>query len=104
MAKTRYANTDIIDDFRYATWKVPVKSAGYKEINYLDNVRTFEYVIKVGDRPDHLASRFYGDEAYWWVVCLANGINYPFASGGWIIGRVIKLPFEIKDVLDKIMP
>ena len=102
MAKTRYANTDVLEDYHYASWKVPVKSAGFKEINYLENVRTFEYTIKVGDRPEHLASKHYGDDGYWWVICFANGINYPFKSGGWTIGKTIRLPFNITDVLDKL--
>ena len=103
MAKTRYTDTVVLDNNHYSTWSYPVKSLGYKEIDLLENIRSFEHIIVLGERADHLAARFFGDESYWWVICLVNGINYPFKSGGWTPGRALRIPFDVKDVLDKLM-
>jgi hypothetical protein len=102
MPRSRYADTTIIDDHHFASFKLPVRSAGYKEPDLLEGVRTFDHVIKRGERVDHLAAKFFGEESYWWIIALVNGINYPFASGGWIPGRVLKIPFNVTDVLEKL--
>ena len=103
MAKSRYSDTEIIDERRYGTWSLPLRSGGLREPDLLDNVKTVQYTIKVGDRPDHLAARFWNEDRYWWVICLVNNISYPFASGGWIPGKKIKVPVNISDVLEKIL-
>lgn len=74
-----------------------------QSLNLLEGVRTVEYTVKVGDRIDHLAAKFFNDDQYWWVIALANGINYPFSSGGFKPGRLLKIPLDVKDVLDKIL-
>lgn len=102
MAKSRYANLKLIDGRYLSTWSTPVRSRGLKELNLLENVRSFEYTIKVGDRADHLAARFLGEDLYWWVICLINNIDYPFASGGWTPGRTIRIPYDVADVLEKL--
>lgn len=102
MAKNRYSDTAVIDDHHYSSFSLPVYARGYRERNLLDGVKTFEYVYKRGDRMDHLAARFFNEEQYWWVIALVNGIIYPFASGGLIPGRTLKIPFEVKDVLDRL--
>ena len=76
---------------------------GLKQVELLAGVQTIEYVYKVGDRLDHLAAKYLGDDEYWWVISLVNGINYPFASGGLVPGRALRIPVDVKDVLDKLM-
>jgi hypothetical protein len=74
-----------------------------KNIDLLAGVATSDYTYQHGDRLDHLAAKFLGDDQYWWVIALVNGINYPFASGGLVPGVVLKIPVSVKDILDKIM-
>lgn len=102
MAKSRYRDTGI-DGNHFKTFSLPSISKGYVTLNLLDGVSTVDYTFTIGDRLDHLAARFLGDDQYWWVIALVNNINYPFASGGLIPGRVLKIPVEIEKVLNKIM-
>ena len=103
MGRSRYSQTEIIDNKYYATSELPVEGLGYREPNLLADVRTFDYKFSVGDRLDHLAAKFFNDETYWWVIALVNNIDYPFASGGLVPGRTLKIPFDVKDVLDKVL-
>lgn len=101
MAKSRYANTRVIGN-GYATFAALVRSKGYGNVDLLQGVKTFEYIYKKGDRLDHLAARFFNEDAYWWVIALVNDISYPFASGGLVPGKVLKIPSDPKDVFDRL--
>lgn len=103
MAKGRYSNTPIIGNHHYSTFALPTRAKGLQALHLLAGVRTVEYTVKVGDRIDHLAAKHFGDDQYWWVIALVNGINYPFSSGGFKPGRLLKIPLNVKDVLDKIL-
>jgi len=102
MSKSRYSDTEIIDDHHYGTFSLPVKSLGYKELNLLEGVKTFDYVFKVGDRLDALAAKFFSQDQYWWCIALINNIQYPFASGGLVPGKVLKIPYDVKDVFERL--
>lgn len=103
MAKSRYSNVDIVDNHHYKTFRLPVLASGYKSLDLLKNVRTIEYTYVVGDRLDKLAAKFFnGEDQYWWVIALVNNISYPFASGGLTPGRLLQIPINVKDVLDKL--
>src|SRR5438105_1760872 len=102
MSKSRYASTPIVSNHHYTTFSLPVAAKGYRQRDLLAGIRTFEYVIQVGDRPDHLAARFLNDESLWWLVCLVNNIYYPFSSGGFKPGATLRIPVEARDVLDRI--
>ena len=102
MAKGRYDDTDVVDGHHYGTFSLPVRSLGYKELNLLEGVSTFEYVFQAGDRIDALAAKFFNADQYWWLLCLVNNIQYPFASGGLVPGVKLKVPYDVRDVLDKI--
>ena len=102
MGRSRYSDTPVIDGRFYGTFRLPVRALGLRELDLTTGVRTFDYVYQVGDRVDNLAARFYGDESYWWVICLVNGVSYPFASGGLTPGRALKVPYDAKDVLDRL--
>lgn len=103
MAKSRYSASSVIGGHHYGTWSPPSRPLGYAEVDLLKGVRTFKYVIQVGDRVDHLAARFLNDENLWWVICLGNKIVYPFSSGGFRPGREIDIPVDAKDVVDKVV-
>ncbi len=102
MAKSRYAGTEIIDDRHFGTYRLPVRSLGLKDMDLLAGVSSFEYVFKVGDRLDHLAARFFNEESYWWIIAMVNKISYPFASGGLVPGLALRIPHDVKDVLNKL--
>lgn len=35
----------------------------------------YDYVIKDGERPDHVAYKAYGDSKYYWVILISNNIR-----------------------------
>jgi len=44
-----------------------------------NNVNVFyPYVVKDGERPDHIAADYYGDARYSWLIYLANDIIDPY--------------------------
>jgi len=102
MSKSRYSDTPISSG-SFQTYSLPKRSAGYTQLNLLEGVRTTDYMFKQGDRLDHLAARYFGDDEYWWVIALVNGINYPFASGGLVPGRTLKIPYDVNDILGKLL-
>ena len=102
MAKSRYSDTQILEN-HYKTFSLPKKSLGYAQQNFLENVKTQDYTIIAKERLDHISFKFFGDEQYWWVLAVVNNINYPFASGGLIPGKTIKIPLELQKVLDRLM-
>jgi hypothetical protein len=102
MAKSRYDDTEIISGSYYASYRLPVLSMGYQDLNLLDGIKTTDYVWQAGDRIDKVAARFLGEDDYWWVICLANNIIYPFASGGLIPGRTLKIPTDTKEIFDRL--
>ncbi|MHB8407970.1 MAG: baseplate wedge protein 53 [Acidiferrobacterales bacterium] len=104
MGKSRYSETPIINGKFYGSWTLPVQSKGYIPRDLLKNVATVQYVVKAGDRIDHLAAKFYNDESYWWVIALCNNINYPFQSGGFKPGVTLSIAVNVKDILDQIFP
>ena len=57
------------------------------------------YRLSVVDRkrPDLISYKNYKTVGYWWLVCVANGIQDPFFETG--IGRVVRLP-NLLDVYD----
>lgn len=103
MSKSRYSDTPVQDGKFYRTFLLPRKSAGYAEVDLLDGVKTTDYLYKQGDRLDHLAARYLGEDQYWWIIALVNGINYPFSSGGLVPGRTIKIPNSAEDILKKLL-
>jgi hypothetical protein len=102
MARSRYSETDIIDGNHYATWSLPVRARGLRELDLLSGVKTQEHTFRRGERLDLIAARVWGEDTYWWIIALVNGISYPFASGGLVPGRVLKIPVNVQDILQKI--
>jgi nucleoid-associated protein YgaU len=104
MAKSRYFDTPVIAAFRgspehYTTYNIPEKLRGYAEIDLLSGEHTVEHVMVRGERLDHLAAKHYGEDEYWWIIALANGIAYPL---GIAPGTVIKIPLDVRSILEKL--
>lgn len=98
MAKSMYAETPVIDNF-FATTSLPVFAKGLRELDLFAGVRTIEHILQRGERLDHLAARYLGDDDYWWVIALGNKIDYPL---GISAGTSLKIPMDVNDVLGKI--
>jgi hypothetical protein len=102
MPKSRYTDTAVVDKHHYVTWSLPVKSLGLVERDLVTGIQMIDHVIQRGERIDHLAAKYLGEEQYWWVIALVNKISYPFKSGGFTPGRLLKIPVNVKDVFDRI--
>ncbi|OGR31600.1 MAG: hypothetical protein A2139_11430 [Desulfobacca sp. RBG_16_60_12] len=102
MAISRYTNTLLIRDTQarerahYATYDLPVDLKGHADVDWIQNQPFDQHTWQFGDRLDKLANRFYGDDEYWWVIAMANGISYPL---GIQPGTVIKIPANVEAVL-----
>lgn len=87
----------LIDGNHLGTWRDPTRDQYGPDI--LDDVQTVDYVFRAGDRLDAIAERRYGDPEYWWVLALANRIRDPFRI---TVGTVLKIPLDLRTVLDKV--
>lgn len=99
MGKSRYADTDVVDDRFFASWRLPAQARGLRGNELLAGVKTADYVTRAGDRLDHLAAKFYNEDSYWWVLALVNGIAWPL---GIPIGTTLRVPLDHRAVFDKI--
>lgn len=54
------------------------------------------YILKEGERIDHVAFKIYGDSQYWWVIAAASGI-------GWGLqippGTILRVPTSLNTAL-----
>jgi hypothetical protein len=48
-------------------------------------------------QPDNIAFKVYGQERYWWVICMANGIKDCCVDLS--VGQLLKVP-DLLDVYD----
>lgn len=103
MAKSRYFNTPVFgndtEPLHYATYDLPDKVKGVDVPRLLQGSTTQQYTWQHGDRLDKLASRYYGDDEYWWIIALANNITYPL---GIAPGTVLTIPTDIMPVLQQL--
>lgn len=99
MARSRYSDSELIDGFHLGTWRNPAIE-GYRDVDMLEGVRYFEYVVKIGDRLDHLAAKHLADESYWWVIAVVNKMMNPLDLSP---GQTLRIPFDVRDVLRKVL-
>jgi hypothetical protein len=72
-----------------------LSSVIYPKIKPTDNDM---YVIsESADRLDILASKYYGDKSYWWVISIANNLND--ASLHIQPGIQLRIPSDLPSVL-----
>jgi nucleoid-associated protein YgaU len=48
------------------------------------------YRVQGDERPEQIASRFYGKGEMWWIIALANGIRIPISD--IYSGRLLRIP------------
>ena len=59
------------------------------------DIKVKKYILKQGERLDHVAGRAYGDSSLWWVIAAASKI-------GWGLqlppGVVLVVPSSLREV------
>lgn len=79
------------------TQKQYFESTIYPKIKPTDNDI---YIISTqSDRLDLLASKYYNNVSYWWVISVANNLND--ASLSIEPGRQLRIPSDINSVLNE---
>jgi hypothetical protein len=79
------------------TQKQYFESTIYPKIKPTDNDI---YIISTqSDRLDLLASKYYGNTSYWWIISVANNLND--ASLSIEPGRQLRIPSDISSVLNE---
>ena len=74
MAIRRYARTSLLKGGKhYAT---PRGCTVIRKGVERGMVETMEYISAEYERLDHLAGKFYGNGALWWVIAAASGIGW----------------------------
>ena len=102
MAISRYATTSLIRDastrepVHFAPFDLPTALKGYADVDWFQNQPFDTRLWQPGDRLDKLANKYFGDDEYWWVIALVNGIGYPL---GIQPGTEIKIPSNVDTVL-----
>jgi hypothetical protein len=79
------------------TQKQYFESTIYPKIKPTDNDI---YIISTqSDRLDLLASKYYGNTSYWWIISVANNLND--ASLSIEPGRQLRIPSDISSILNE---
>jgi hypothetical protein len=104
MAKSRYFQTPIIKSEsgvpeEYASYDVPQEMRGYSSLELTNGVQTFEHVYSAGERLDHLAAKFFGDDQYWWVIAMINSVSFGLNIAP---GTKLLIPVDVRPVLEKL--
>jgi hypothetical protein len=97
MARSRHGRVGILDRNQYESFTLD-QTNKIKEPDTFAGINTFEHVVKRGERLDHLAARFLGDDDYWWIIAVINNMTLPFPSPG----DKILVPISVSDVLERI--
>ena len=91
----RYAYNRILKEKE--TQKQYFESTIYPKIKPTDNDI---YIISTqSDRLDLLASKYYGNTSYWWIISVANNLND--ASLSIEPGRQLRIPSDISLILNE---
>mgnify|MGYP003114007940 CR=1 FL=1 len=59
-------------------------------------IKTEKYVWKTGDKYYKLASKYYGDPTYWWVIAQ---FNFAPTEAHLYVGRVLTIPLSLEEIL-----
>ena len=91
----RYTYNKILKE--KSTQKQYFESTIYPKVKPTDNDI---YIISTqSDRLDLLASKYYNNASYWWVISVANNLND--ASLAIEPGRQLRIPSDINSVLNE---
>jgi hypothetical protein len=91
----RYTYSKILKEKE--TQKQYFESTIYPKVKPTDNDI---YIISTqSDRLDLLASKYYGNTSYWWIISVANNLND--ASLSIEPGRQLRIPSDISSILNE---
>lgn len=99
MAKSRYSNNKVIDGYYYGSWRNRLVE-GLIEPDLFENITTIEHTFSIGERLDHLAAKYFGDDQYYWVIAVVNSIVDPLDIE---YGRKLRIPTDVRQVLERTM-
>ena len=99
MTTSRYKNFRAVKSF--PTDKRRLETFPSISMNDLSTIPHTVIKFKETDRLDHLAERFLGGAAYWWVICLMNDLDNPF-SYKLLPGFLLKIPNTVDSILSLI--
>jgi hypothetical protein len=72
-----------------------INSLIYKNV-ISGNIETFDYVLKEGERLDHLAGKYLGNGDLWWVIAASSGIGWMLQA---VPGTRIRIPSNLNQIL-----
>ena len=91
---SRYENND---EQKLKDGKVVYRSKIYPNIPLKDN--DIYVVTQTGDRLDTLATQFYNNSSYWWIIATANNIHdAPFSFSD---GTILRIPKDYLDIINQ---
>ena len=95
MALSRYGSLKLVKE--RSTQRLRYES--FPKIMAGDIATDSDFFIKWDEsmRMDSLANQYLGDGRYWWAICLANDLTFPF--GQLVAGDIIRIPSSIENIL-----
>ena len=97
MPRSRYDRSRVLDGNHFETFTLEQTNSTREPDTFLD-VEVFKYLVKMGDRLDHLAAKYLNEDRYWWVIALVNNMILPEINPG----DKILIPVSVKEVLDRL--
>jgi hypothetical protein len=92
MTSIYYRNSEKIDGRHYSIPKFALKNIDFSDIE------ARELMIQDGDRLDIIAEQLYNNPDHWKAIAIFNNLEWFFVKPG----DVIRVPLDIKKVLDRI--
>ena len=72
----------------------------YPTVDQIKNLTRVQHVWKVGDRYYKLASQFYGNPRYWWIIAHYN--KKP-TEADLTVGDIIYIPTPLEKILNYVL-
>jgi hypothetical protein len=60
------------------------------------NIETTPYVLKEGERLDHIAGKFLGNGDLWWILAATSGIGWMLQA---VPGTRIRIPSNLNQIM-----
>ena len=76
------------------------RSLRYPTVDQIRNLTRVQHVWKVGDRYYKLASQFYGNPKYWWIIAHYN--KKP-TEADLTVGDIIYIPTPLEKILNYVL-
>ena len=98
MAKSRYSGLSVVTDGK--TLKKRYESFPKITSKEISTDSDITIVWDESMRLDALAAKYLGDGRYWWAICLANDLTFPF--GQLRNGDLLIIPNSIDNIVTRI--